>query len=224
MRQSQAPQLFLGAWDPTTSQLVAFTNATLSSSRTLTHEAMERHNPNGSYINIHSVVVAASHRRNGIAQALLREYLERVKQHEGVKGVVLIAKQKLVAMYEKAGFTLRGESEVVHGQDKWFELGIDFAPSAKEGISETKAIAVEEEEEGNIRNPGKKLLSSAVGEIEGVVDNETGFNSADLFCPRAECRCLLLRKGAGKWVRGHKSDFEVRCSLSILLPSSCAPS
>lgn len=214
MRQSQAPQLFLGAWDPATAQLVAFANATLSSSRTLTHEAMEHHDPTGSYINIHSVVVAASHRRKGIAQALLQEYLARVKQQEGVKGVVLIAKQNLVALYEKAGFTLRGESEVVHGQDKWFELGIDFTP-AEEANSEKQAVLVEEEDEGDIRSPGRKLSSSAVGGIESVVDKETGLNSADLFCPRAECRCLLLRKGAGKWVRGHKSDFEVRCSAIL---------
>ncbi|ORY88217.1 Mss4-like protein [Leucosporidium creatinivorum] len=210
MRQSQAPQLFLGSWDPSTSQLVAFANATLSSSRTLTHEAMEQHDPTGSYVNIHSVVVAASHRRKGIAQALLHEYFVRIKQQEGVKGVVLISKQNLVPMYQKAGFVLRGPSEVVHGQDPWFELGIDF-DGAQEAISEKQAVAVEEEEEdeGDIRNPGKKLSSSKVGGIEGVVDKETGLNSADLFCPRAECRCLLLRKGAGKWVRGHKSDFEL---------------
>lgn len=130
----------------------------------------------------------------------------------------MITKQGLVQLYEKAGFVMRGESEVVHGKDTWYEMGVDFAEVEGEGEGE-EALAVkaeeEEEDEGEVRNPGKKLGSRAVGSIEAVVDKETGLNSADLFCPRAECRCLLLRKGAGKFVRGHKSDFEV--SFGVLL-------
>lgn len=213
MRQKECPSLFLGAYDSATQALVALTCATLTSSRTLTRDSMSTNDPQGSFVAIHSVCVADSQRRKGVALTLLKEYLTRLRGDKQLKGAVLLAKENLIKLYEKAGFTLRGQSEVVHGQDKWYELGVDFDTSA-EVTSEKQPI--EEEEEGEIRNPGRKLGSSAVGGIEAVVDKETGTNSADLFCPRAECRCLLLKKGAGNFVRGHKSDFEVRCETCLL--------
>lgn len=216
MRQRECPQLFLGAYDSATSSLLALICSTLTSSRTLSHDTMSQNDPAGTYVAIHSVCVADSQRRKGVALALLKEYLTRLRSDKKLRGAVLISKENLVKLYEKAGFTLRGESEVVHGKDKWYELGVDFETSA-EVTSEKPAVAQTDEDEGEIRNPGRKLGSSAVGGIEAVVDKETGTNSVDLFCPRAECRCLLLRKGAGKFVRGHKSDFEVRPDLLRIL-------
>jgi len=40
--------------------------------------------------------------------------------------ILLIAKKGLIPLYEGAGFTLRGESAVVHGQDPWYELALSL--------------------------------------------------------------------------------------------------
>lgn len=145
---------------------------------------------------------------------MLKEYLERLKVEPGVKGARLITHEKLIGLYGKAGFELVGESEVVHGPEKWFEMKVDF----EEGKGEKEKVGggqeVEEEDEGEIRNPGKKL--ARVGGLADVVDKETKTNKADLFCIRPECRCLLLRAGAAKWVLGHHNDFQVRSRVSAL--------
>lgn len=73
---------------------------------------------------------------------------------------------------------------------------------------------VESEDEGEVRNPGKKW-SSFGGTVDGLVDQD-GLNKAGLYCPQAGCRCLLLRPGAGKWVRPTDKDFNVRFRSTLL--------
>ena len=41
--------------------------------------------------------------------------------------VLLICKQYLQPLYAQAGFTLIGPSAVVHGQDPWFEMRLEFS-------------------------------------------------------------------------------------------------
>jgi hypothetical protein len=148
---------------------------------------------------MHRVCVSASHRRKSVALALLSEYLKRWDKDQTVKGARLITHGDLVPLYSKAGFGMVGESAVVHGKGKWFEMKVDF---------DENAAAVVEEEDANVRSPGK-VLASFKG-MDDLMDQETKLNKADLFCPRAECRCLLLKAGAGKWVLGHKGDLMVR--------------
>ena len=54
---------------------------------------------------------------------MLQAYLKEIK----AKTVLLIAKKGLIPLYEKVGFTLVGESPVVHGKDPWFELRLNIA-------------------------------------------------------------------------------------------------
>lgn len=65
----------------------------------------------------------------------------------------------------------------------------------------------EEEDEGEVRNPGKKWTAFG-GKVDSLIDRD-GLNAAGLYCPQAGCRCLLLRPGAGKWVRPTDKDFSV---------------
>jgi GNAT superfamily N-acetyltransferase len=211
-RQEHASKYFLAAYED--EELIGFICSTLTSSPTLTHESMETHEPSGEYLAIHSVCVSPDHRRKGIAKGLLREYIRRVREANEVRGIRLIAKEGLVGMYERSGFTSKGKSQVVHGQDPWFELGIDF--QGKQESTETLSSPFEQSEDvdpASVRSPGKRLASATV--TKAIVEEklvEDGKNKFDLYCPRAECRCFLIRKGAASWVAkgSHKGDLEVR--------------
>ncbi|QDZ22504.1 N-acetyltransferase [Chloropicon primus] len=104
--------------------LAGFVNGTLTTSTELTHETMSNHEPEGSLLCVHSVVVAPALRRKGVALAMLREYVQSLRRdgENGVKEVRLICKEGLKGLYLKAGFDLVGPSPVVHGKDPWFEM------------------------------------------------------------------------------------------------------
>lgn len=224
-RLSLAPQLFIGAFvspslavmeqeelpaDSSSSggreELIGYVCSTLTPSSTLTHASMKTHVPESAYVAIHSVCVAAAHRRQAVAGRMLEHYLMELRGMQGVKGARLITHDELVPLYTSAGFLLIGESDVVHGARKWHEMAIDF-----EEMREKAVPAVE------VRSPGV-LFDSFENGMRQLVDGE-GLNSVDLYCPRGECRCLLLRKGAANWVTNGvgRSSFEV-CSRSLSVP------
>ncbi|GAA6064257.1 hypothetical protein JCM10212_006406 [Sporobolomyces blumeae] len=222
-RQKHASDLFLGAYlsdggspSPSpASTLVGYICSTRTSSPVLTHASMETHEPTGAYVAIHSVCVDPNHRNEGIAKRLLERYVDQVKairDEQRIKGIRLIAKEGLVKMYEKAGFTLVGKSDVVHGQDPWYELAIDF----DEPSSTDASPLVDDVESDAVRSPGKLVSNdaSAVPRLVATRSTSTpkvleGTNLADLYCPRQECRCLLVKKGTAKWVRQHAQDVEL---------------
>lgn len=101
----------------------SFVCGTQSSERALTHASMARHDAGGALLCVHSVCVAAAHRRRGIALRMLRAYLGYVRGGcPEVAEVRLICKQAMALLYEKAGFEMVGPSPVVHGADAWFEM------------------------------------------------------------------------------------------------------
>lgn len=114
-------------------------------------------------------------------------------------------------MYERSGFKSRGKSEVVHGKDPWFELGIDF----KDVNSQISPFESKEDvDSASVRSPGKRLASSTTTNetVKKELTTQDGKNKFDLYCPRAECRCLLVKGGTAKWVvkGSHENDLEVR--------------
>jgi len=211
----------LGAYQE--SELIAFICSTLTSSPTLTHESMQRHEPLGEYLAIHSVCVQDQHRNKGVAKGLLNEYLKRVNEQGRVKGIRLISKRHLVPMYEGVGFTNKGKSQVVHGKDPWFELAIDFdfqQTSSSAPISDSPFVQPDQENvpSTEMRSPGKRLLSTrSEDEVLKAVKGGDGLNLWDLYCPRGECRCLLVKKGTAKWVKHHEQDLDVRRSTPDFL-------
>ncbi|GAA5984378.1 hypothetical protein JCM10908_003325 [Rhodotorula pacifica] len=227
-RQEHAGDYFLGAYEATSDGststsdkkdrlLVGYICATLTSHTTLTHDTMSTHEPSGGYIAIHSVCVAPSHRGKGIASSLLKEYIARFESTGGKKGALLIAHPELVPLYEKAGFTVVGSSAVVHGAKPWIELRRDFPLSSSSSSGEAApsssapvAQQQEQQEEGEVRSPGR-LLSYFRAGMDDLVDrsNNNNTNKVNLYCPRADCRCLLLRAGAGTWVQGTKHDIQL---------------
>lgn len=80
---------------------------------------MAAHDPEGALLCIHSLVVESGRRRQGLALALLAEYVRRLPST--VTSVRLLAKAGLSPLYARAGFQLLGPSGVVHGSDAWNE-------------------------------------------------------------------------------------------------------
>ena len=53
-------------------ELVGYVNGTLTSSASLTHDSMEKHEPSGTMLCIHSVVVPERFRRDKVATNMLK--------------------------------------------------------------------------------------------------------------------------------------------------------
>ena len=125
MRIREAPEYFHGAFKGPDGPLVGFICGTLTSATVLTDESMSEHEPAGTTLCIHSVAVEEASRRNGIALWMLRSYLQKISDLQHVSRVLLICKENLVSLYDAAGFTSLGPSDVVHGQDPWILMAYD---------------------------------------------------------------------------------------------------
>ena len=136
LRLTNASNLFLGAF--LKDQLIGFVNGTKTSSTTLTHESMSTHEPNGETLCIHSVVIDPKYRRKGYGTLLTKKYIEHVKGENTLKRIRLLAKKNLIEFYKACGFDFygnilfyffnkfKGESSVVHGKEKWYDLGMSL--------------------------------------------------------------------------------------------------
>jgi predicted GNAT family N-acyltransferase len=119
-RLINAPQFFLAAYR--SGQLLGYVCSTATQYPTLTHESMFIHQPAGTLLCIHSVVVSPSLRRQGIATRMLKEYISMVKKQRQIRQVRLLCKYGLVGLYSSVGFQVVGPSSVVHGADQWIEM------------------------------------------------------------------------------------------------------
>lgn len=218
---------------------------------------MSTHVPGAPYAAIHSVCVHPDHRRKGVALSLLKAYLARLSDTPGILGARFITHKELIPLYSKAAFELVGESAVVHGARKWYEMRIDFGgasgqsalankehekaehdkqrketavqtgepePESLDEKKDTMQVGEVKKEEAVVaqRNPGPAWIAFN-GKLELLVDGDQ-LNKAGLYCPRPECRCLLLRAGAGKWVLPSENEFEVsRAARRRCLPPRRPP-
>lgn len=131
-RQRWAGDFFLVAEQSQTGVVVGFCCGTLTRTATLTAEAMATHEADGTTLCIHSVCVDAAQRRRGVALSLLRAYLRWLPAvAPEVRSVRLIAKPYLTQLYTRAGFTLLGPSDVVHGSEQWLEFAADVSSCAE---------------------------------------------------------------------------------------------
>ena len=126
-RQANAGTFFLVADSGT--GVVGFVCGTLTRAAALTEHSMATHEPDGSTLCVHSVCVDAAARRRGVASALLRAYVAVVRAAApAVRCVRLLAKPHLAPLYTRAGFTLLGPSDVVHGAEAWLEFALALLP------------------------------------------------------------------------------------------------
>ena len=108
-------------------RLVGLVCGTLATGNQLTTQCMREHVPAGTSLCIHSVVVDPALRRGGVGRDMVASYVERHRDAPEVERLLLICKQHLIAFYAGTGFELIGPSVVVHGQDPWFEMRLDYA-------------------------------------------------------------------------------------------------
>lgn len=108
--------------------------------RQFEHESMATHIPDGPILAIHSVVVGDEYRHQGIATAMMLNYVQEMKQmnQEGVivpiEKIVLLAKKDMLTFYIHCGFQVVRPSHIVHGKELWYELEIKLGPSIRPGI------------------------------------------------------------------------------------------
>lgn len=122
-RLNTASSFFLGAFQD--SELIGYVTGTLSNSDVVTEESMSHHEPAGSTLCIHSVVVKPTFQRQGVATKLLQHYLQMLKE-SGVPKAALLCKPKLCPLYEKVGFKNQGQSATCHGKSPWIDMTLSF--------------------------------------------------------------------------------------------------
>lgn len=115
-------------------EIIGFVCSTRCNS--LSAEAIRSHDATGKTLAIHSIVVGERYRNQGVASAMLQDYVSAMDRMNIKRGtlkvkmdkVVLLAKKNLLAFYVRNGFMAIGVSPVVHGKEPWFELERRFAP------------------------------------------------------------------------------------------------
>lgn len=84
------------------------------------------HNEEGQTICIHSLCVHPDFQGKGLAQMLLRSYVQKMKDAGVAKRIALLCRDRLVGFYEKAGFRKVGPSKCQYGGGNWVDMVIDL--------------------------------------------------------------------------------------------------
>lgn len=128
-RIDRAGDCFLTAYDSATGGMIGFINGLCTDEETLRDELFTDttlHAPAGANIMICSVAVLPEYRGQGIARAMMKEFL--IRQAElGRKKAILTCIPGKVSMYAKFGFTDRGPSESTWGGEAWHEMWADLS-------------------------------------------------------------------------------------------------
>ncbi|KAJ6466947.1 acyl-CoA N-acyltransferase [Mycena sanguinolenta] len=228
LRQSLAPNLFLGAY--LNNQLVGYVCSTLSPDTSLTHESMSNHVPDSSSVCIHSVCVSSAHRGLGVGLKLLREYIVRLETARREKTapyerILLITHENLRPFYEKAGFEWVGPSAVVHGSQPWYEMRSILGLSS-DGVESSPQGVFEALQRPSNLNPAPRSFASFPGGIAEVSFSESNVlaNKFDLLCPRSNCGSVILKRGVAKFTEAPSVQLEPPSNPSNpLLPTLPQP-
>ena len=108
--------------------LVGFVNGMVTDEEHLTDKMYENasmHNENGAWQMIFGVNTLPKYRKNGYAEAVLRNVISDAKE-QSRKGLVLTCKEKLIHFYGKLGFVDEGVSDSEHGGVVWHEMRLTF--------------------------------------------------------------------------------------------------
>lgn len=115
LRQEEAGDYFMVLQYNISDGVIGYVNATCTTDNVITHESMERHEPEGKTLVIHSVTIDERYRRKGHATFMLKAYLEAMKPYTNIRRILLLCKGKLLSFYRACGFNIVGLSPVVHG-------------------------------------------------------------------------------------------------------------
>lgn len=84
------------------------------------------HNEDGQTICLHSLCVHPDFQRQGLAEILLKSYVQRIRDSEVAKRIAIIVRDRLVGFYEKFGFKKVGPSPCQYGGGNWVDMVLDF--------------------------------------------------------------------------------------------------
>ena len=123
-RAAVAAGTFLVAWDRQEGRIAGFLNGLATDEYTLRDEFFKDarlHDPEGKNIMILGLDVLPEYRGQGLAKALMFEYLRR-EWDRGRKMIILTCLKEKIRMYEKMGFINRGLSKSCWGGEQWYEM------------------------------------------------------------------------------------------------------
>lgn len=83
------------------------------------------HQRDGAYAAVFGLDVLPECRRRGIAEQLMRRFIEEAKAC-GRKGVILTCKDRLIPYYEKFGYVCYGVADSSHGGAVWNDMKLFF--------------------------------------------------------------------------------------------------
>ena len=109
-------------------KIISFVNGMVTDEEHLTDKMYENasmHNENGAWQMIFGVNTLPKYRKNGYAEAVLRNVISDAKE-QSRKGLVLTCKEKLIHFYGKLGFVDEGVSDSEHGGVVWYEMRLTF--------------------------------------------------------------------------------------------------
>lgn len=109
-------------------ELVAFVDGMVTNESDLTDEMFadaSMHDENGKWQMIFGVNTIPAYRRQGCAEALLKQAIADARI-QGRAGVVLTCKEKLLHYYAKFGFINEGISGSEHGGALWYQMRLSF--------------------------------------------------------------------------------------------------
>ena len=109
-------------------KIISFVNGMVTDEEHLTDEMYENasmHDENGAWQMIFGVNTLPKYRKNGYAEAVLRNVISDAKE-QSRKGLVLTCKEKLIHFYGKLGFVDEGVSDSEHGGVVWHEMRLTF--------------------------------------------------------------------------------------------------
>ena len=109
-------------------KIISFVNGMVTDEEHLTDKMYENasmHDENGAWQMIFGVNTLPEYRKNGYAEAVLRNVISDAKE-QSRKGLVLTCKEKLIHFYGKLGFVDEGVSDSEHGGVVWHEMRLTF--------------------------------------------------------------------------------------------------
>ena len=109
-----------------TGEVVGQINSGATDRDDITDEAFKQlvgHVPNGTNLVVFSLSVLPGYRKQGIAGALLRQFVHKAKD-DGRRAILLLCKPALIPYYHRFGFVDCGESASTHGGVRWHEMAL----------------------------------------------------------------------------------------------------
>ncbi|MDD2955862.1 MAG: GNAT family N-acetyltransferase [Oscillospiraceae bacterium] len=108
--------------------IIGMINGAVTGQRTICDEMFEDaglHDPQGEWQAVFGLDVAPEHRNQGLAAALMREFIARARE-KGRRGMILTCKAALIPYYERFGYRSTGISASIHGGAVWYDMILEF--------------------------------------------------------------------------------------------------